>query len=227
LPTSVPSLKPNETEPNLSDEPDPELESEKEDDKISSQPKYEVDSFVIIEVDSIWCIGVKEVVQFCQQSFQYLVHFDGKDFRSSITEHTMDYLVFKEDGWIVKKDLNVFVMVCKTDHEAVIDSLVRLSEVFVDTKSVRIRWAINNKTEVVTLLSMKPMHSSQEDKKRGTKPSKPDDQPPSLIKKSRVAIVQDPLCPRKLLVGLSHECRHYINSNPTLMKQHNSKILEK
>ena len=65
----------------------------------------------------------------------------------------------------MKKDLNVFVKVGKTDHEAVIDSLVRLSEVFVDTKSVRIRWAINNKTEVVTLLSVKPMHSSKEDKK--------------------------------------------------------------
>ena len=77
----------------------------------------------------------------------------------------MAKLDFKAEGLIVKKDLNVFVKVVKTDHEAVIDSLVRLSEVFVDTKSVRIRWAVNNKTEVVTLLSVKPMHSSQEDKK--------------------------------------------------------------
>ena len=104
----------------------------------------------------------------------------------------MAKLVFKAYGWIVKKYLNVFVKVGKTDHEAVIDSLVRLSEVFVDTKSVRIRWAINNKTEVVTLLSVKPMHSSWENKKRATKPSKPDDQPPSLSKKSTVAIIQDP-----------------------------------
>ena len=37
-----------------------------------------------------------------------------------------------------EKDLNGFVKAGKTDHEAVIDSLVRLSEVFVDTKSVRI-----------------------------------------------------------------------------------------
>ena len=116
-------------------------------------------------MDSIWCIGVIDLVQNFHQSFQYLVLFDGKDFVRSITEDKIEELVFKADGWIVKKDLNVFVKVGKTDHEAVIDSLVRLSEVFVDTKSVRIRWTINNKTEVVTLLSVNPMHSSQEDTK--------------------------------------------------------------
>ena len=52
MPTPVPSLKPNETAPNLSDEPDPEIESEKEDYSISSQPKYEIGVFVIIELVS-------------------------------------------------------------------------------------------------------------------------------------------------------------------------------
>ena len=61
------------------------------------------------------------VKKFCQ-SFLYVVHSDGKDFVMSITEHTMEELVFKADGWIVKKDLNVFVKVGKTDHEAEVDS---------------------------------------------------------------------------------------------------------
>ena len=118
--TSVPSLKPNETEPNLSDEPDPELESEKEDNKISSQPKYEVDSFVIKELNSIWCIGVVDGIKFCQ-SFHYLVHFDGKEFVRFLTDNDMEELVFKADGWILKNNLNAFVKVRKTDHEAIID----------------------------------------------------------------------------------------------------------
>ena len=137
---------------------------------MSSQPKYEIGSFIIIEMDSIWCIGFIEEVQFRKQSFQYLVHFEEKEFERSFKEDEMEELVFKADGWIVKKDFNVFVKVGKSDHEAVIDSLVRLSKVFVETKSVRIKWAINKKNEVVNILSVKPMHSSQEDNKRAMKP---------------------------------------------------------
>jgi hypothetical protein len=136
FPTPVPSLKPNETEPNLSDEPDPELESEK-DDKISSQPKYEIGSFVIGEEVSIWRIGVIAAVKKFRETFVYVVHFEKKDVVMSITElteDTMAKLVFKADGWIVKKDLHVFAKVVKNDHEEVIDLLVWLSEVFVDPK---------------------------------------------------------------------------------------------
>ena len=41
-------------------------------------------------MDSIWCIGVIEVVQFCQQSFQYLVHFEEKEFERSFKEDDME-----------------------------------------------------------------------------------------------------------------------------------------
>ena len=50
------------------------------------------------------------------------MHFEEKEFERFITEDDMEELVFKGDGWIVKKYLNVFVKVGKTDHESVIDS---------------------------------------------------------------------------------------------------------
>jgi hypothetical protein len=111
--------------PKNADEPDSEYKSERNVNITSSQPKYEVDSFVIKEVDSIWCIGVIEAVQFCQ-SFLYLVHFYEKDVFSFITEDDVEELVFQEDEWIVKKTEMVFVKVGRTDLEAVIDSLGRL-----------------------------------------------------------------------------------------------------
>jgi hypothetical protein len=40
------------------------------------------------------------------------------------------------------KDLDVFVKVGSTDHHAKIDSMVKLSEELVDTKSLRVRWVV-------------------------------------------------------------------------------------
>ena len=48
-----------------------------------------------------------------------------------------------------------------TDHPAKIDSMVRLSEELVDTKSLRVRWIVNNKKEVVDTSSVRPMYSSE------------------------------------------------------------------
>ncbi len=59
------------------------------------------------------------------------------------------------------KDLDVFVKVGTTDHPAKIDSMVRLSEELVDTKSLRVRWVINNKKEVVDISSVRLMFSSE------------------------------------------------------------------
>ena len=39
----------------------------------------------------------------------------------------------------MEKNLNVFVRVGKTDHPAIIDSMVRLTKELVDTNSVRIK----------------------------------------------------------------------------------------
>lgn len=39
--------------------------------------------------------------------------------------------------------------------------------------------------------------------------------------------VQDSYCPRKLLVGLSYTCRHYINCNSRYSKQKTAKLFEK
>jgi hypothetical protein len=43
-------------------------------------------------------------------------------------EDEIDQFVFASDGWIVIKDLDVFVKVGSTDHPAKIDLMVRLSE---------------------------------------------------------------------------------------------------
>ena len=59
------------------------------------------------------------------------------------------------------KDLDVFVMVGTTDHPAKIDSMVRSSEEFVYTKSLRVCWAINNKKEVVDISLVRAMYSSE------------------------------------------------------------------
>ena len=39
--------------------------------------------------------------------------------------------------------------------------MVRLSEELVDTKSLRVRWIVNNKKEVVDTSSVRPMYSSE------------------------------------------------------------------
>ena len=60
----------------------------------------------------------------------------------------------------MEKNLNVYVRVGKTDHPTTIDSMVRLTEEFVDTNSVRIKWSINQQKSVVDLSTVTPMHSS-------------------------------------------------------------------
>jgi hypothetical protein len=85
---------------------------------------------------------------------------DKVDTEIGIMEDEIDRCVFLSDEWIVMKDLDVFVKVGTTDHPAKIDSMVRLSDEFVDTKSVRVRWASNNKKSVVDISSVWPMHSA-------------------------------------------------------------------
>ncbi len=73
------------------------------------------------------------------------------------------------------KDLDVLVKVGTTDHPAKIDSLVRLSEELVDTKSLRVKWIVNNKKEVVDTSSVRQMYSLEvnNQKRRSTKPANP------------------------------------------------------
>jgi hypothetical protein len=111
-------------------------------------------------VDNIWCTGVIHRSGFDKTSFLYFVHFTELDLEEAIIEDDIDKFVFSSDEWIVMKDLDVFVKVGTTYHPAKIDSMVRLSEEFVDTKSLRVRWVVNNKKEVVDTLSVRPMYSS-------------------------------------------------------------------
>ena len=83
------------------------------------------------------------------------------DLEETINEDEMDKCVFYSDDWIVMKDLDVFVIVHNTDHYAKIDSMVRLSEDSVDTKSLKVSWVINNKKSMADISSVRPMHSSE------------------------------------------------------------------
>ena len=87
------------------------------------------------EVDSIWCTGVIHRSGFNKTSFLYFVHFTKLDLKETIVKDDIDKLVFSSDEWIVMKDLDVFVNVGITVHPAKIDSMVRLSQELVDTKS--------------------------------------------------------------------------------------------
>ena len=70
-----------------------------------------------------------------------------------------------------------FIKVGSTDHPAKIDSMVRLFEELVDSKSSRVRWVINNKKDEVDISSVRPMYTSEGDKKsRSAKPSTFNDQ---------------------------------------------------
>ena len=127
----------------------------------SKVPKYKVGTFVIKDVDNIWCTGVIHMCGFDKTSFLYFVHFTKLDLEETINEDDIENLVFASDDWIVMKDLDDFVKVGTTDHLAKINSMVRLSEELVDTKSLRVRWVINNKKEVVHISSVRPMYSSE------------------------------------------------------------------
>ncbi len=132
------------------DKPESEPESDQGDGSSDPKtPKYKVGTFIIKEVDDIWCTGVIHRVIFEKKSFVYSVKLNEVDFEESIMEDEIDQFVFASDGWIVMKDLDVFVKVGSTDHPAKIDSMVRLSEELVDTKSLRVRWVINNKKSEV------------------------------------------------------------------------------
>jgi hypothetical protein len=192
-----------------------------------------VGTFIIKEMDNICCTGVIHRVIFEKKSFVYSVKLNEADIEEGIMEDEMDQFVFASDGWIVMKDLDVFVKVGNTDHPAKIDSMVRLSEELVDTKSLRVRWVINKKKSEVDISSVGPMYTTEGDKKRrSVKPSTSNDQhlqstTSSRPQKSRECLLEDSNCPRKLLVGLSHECKHYINCNSFFAKQKNAKMVEK
>ena len=157
------------------------------------------------------------------------MHFTELDLKEAIIEDDIDKLVFSSDDWIVMKDLDVFVKVGTTDHPAKIDSMVRLSEELVDTKLLRVKWVINNKKEVVDISSVRPMYSSEgnNQNRRSTKPSKPPSVVPLRTQKSKEGLLEESTYPRKLLVGLSYKCKHYINCNSLPAKQKAAKMVEK
>jgi hypothetical protein len=132
--------------------------------------------------------------------------------------------------WIVMKDLAFFFKVGSTDHPAKIDSMVRLSEELVDTRSFRVWWVINNKKSEVDISSVRPMYTSEGDKKRrSVKPSKSNNHhlqstTSSHTWKSGDGLLEDSKWTRKLLVGLSHECKHFINCYSLFAKQKNVKM---
>jgi hypothetical protein len=98
---------------------------------------------------------------------------------------------------------------------------------------LRVRWVINNKKSEVDISSVRPMYTTEGDKKRrSVKPSTSSDQnlqstTSSCPEKSRDGLLEDSNCPRKLLVGLSYECKHYINWNSFFAKQKNAKMVKK
>ena len=196
-------------------------ESDKEDKIDSKVPKYKVGTFVIKDVDNIWCTGVIHRSGFDKTSFLYFVHSTELDLKEAIIEDDIDKLVFSSDDWIVMKDLDVFVKVGSSDHRAKIDSMVRLCEELVDTKLFTVTWVINNKKEVVDISSVRPMYSSEgnNQNKRSTKPSKPPSVIPLRTEKSKEGLLEESTYPRKLLVGLSYKCKHYINCNSLPAKQ--------
>ena len=204
-------------------------DSDKEDEIESQVPKYKVGTFVMKEVDSISCTGVIHNCSFDKTSFIYFVHFNELDLEETINEADIEKLVFTSDDWIVMKDLDVFVRVGTTNHPAKIDSMVRLSEELVDTKSLRVRWIVNNKKEVVELSSVVPMYSSEGNNKKRipTKPPKPTSIIPLKTHKSRDGLPEKSNYPRKLLVGLSYKCKHYIKCNSLPAKQKTAKMVEK
>ena len=117
----------------------PELEPESDQGDVSSDPKtpkYKVGTFIIKEMDNS-CTGVIQRDIFEKKSFVYYVKLNKVDIEEGIMEDEIDPFVFASDGWIVMKDLDVFVKVGNTDHPAKIDSMVRLSEELVNTKSLR------------------------------------------------------------------------------------------
>ena len=214
----------------------PESEPESDQGDVPSDPKtpkYKVGTFIIKEMDNICCTGVIHRVIFEKKSFVYSVKLNEVDIEEGIMEDEIDPFVFASDGWIVMKDLDVFVKVGNTDNPAKIDSMVRLSEELVDTKSLRVRWVINNKKSEVDILSVRPMYTTEGDKKRrSVKPTTSNDQhlqstTSSRPQKSGDGLLEDSNCPRKLLVGLSYEYKHYINCNSFFAKQKNSKMAEK
>ena len=228
-------LDSSQENPNVQvDKPESEPESDQGDGSSNPKtPKYKVGTFIIKEMDDILCTGVIHRVIFEKKSFVYSVKLNEVDFEESIMEDEIDQFVFASDGWIVMKDLDVFVKVGSTDHPAKIDSMVRLSEELVDTKSLRVRWVINNKKSEVDISSVRPMYTADGDKKRRyVKPSTSNDQhlqstTSSRPLKSADGLLEDSNCPRKLLVGLSYECKHYINCNSFFAKQKNAKMVEK
>jgi hypothetical protein len=228
-------LDSSQENPNVQvDKPESEPESDQGDgSSYPKTPKYKVGTFIIKEMDDILCTGVIHRVIFEKKSFVYSVKLNEVDFEESIMEDEIDQFVFASDGWIVMKDLDVFVKVGSTDHPAKIDSMVRLSEELVDTKSLRVRWVINNKKSEVDISSVRPMYTADGDKKRRyVKPSTSNDQhlqstTSSRPLKSADGLLEDSNCPRKLLVGLSYECKHYINCNSFFAKQKNAKMVEK
>ncbi len=138
-------------------------------------------------------------------SFLYFVHFTELDLEETISEDDIGKLVFAPDDWIVMKKLDVFVKVGTTDHRAKIESMVRLSEELVDTKSLRVRWIVNNKKEVVDISSVVPMYSSEgnNQKRKATKPAKPSSVISEQTPKPMDGSLEKSNYPRKLLVGLS------------------------
>jgi hypothetical protein len=76
---------------------------------------------------------------------------------------------------------------------------------------------INSKNSEVDISSVGHMYTSEGDKKRrSVKPSTSNDQylqstTSSHTQNSRDGLLEDSNCPRKLPVGLSYECKHYIN----------------
>lgn len=216
------------------DKSDSEPGSDQGDDLPTREPKYKVGTFIRKEVDNIECTGFIHGYVLGEESFVYYVHMNEPDIEECITEEDIStFIFFSSEGWVVEKNLNVYVRVGKTDHPATIDSMVRLTEELVDTNSVRIKWSINNQSSVVDLSTVTPMHSSPRERQKRKKERKKlasVEEITTGIRSTPVTTpgqVQDSYCPRKLLVGLSYTCRHYINCNSRYSKQKTAKLFEK
>ncbi len=147
------------------DKLDLEPESDQWDGSVDPKtPKYKVGTFIIKEMDDILYTGFIHRFVFEKISFLCSVKLNEVEIEEGIMEDENSQFVFSSDEWIVMKELDVFVTVGNTDHPAKIDSMVRLSEGLVDTKSMRVRWVINNKKSEVDISSLRPMVASEGDK---------------------------------------------------------------
>ena len=120
----------------------------------------------------MWRSGHVESVTSDGRNFVYHVIYPEMDCDTvdDILEQDLEQLVLTfpptetfPQGWILVKDMDVFVLIGKTTHPAKINSLVLVSDE-IDSNSIWIRWS-NQLKETVELCDVLPMEMWNEKNK--------------------------------------------------------------